>query len=146
MDDMQELNGLYYEDLEEGMTDVFTKTVSEADISLFAGLSGDTNPIHLNAEYAAQSRFGERIAHGMLSAGFVSAIFGTKLPGPGCVYVNQALRFKAPVHIGDTVVARVTLTKLVPEKKFSEWRTECFVGDKAVIEGEATIWTPSKDQ
>ncbi len=144
MKDMSELNGLRYEDLEVGMSGVFTKTISESDINLFAGLSGDTNPLHLNADYAAASRFGARISHGMLTAGLLSAIFGTKVPGPGCAYVNQSLKFKAPVYIGDTVAARATLTKLVPEKNFSEWRTECAVKGEVVIEGEATIWTPSK--
>ena len=83
----------------------FAKTVTDADIVLFAGISGDTNPVHLDAEAAAGTLFKERIAHGMLSAGFISAVLGTRLPGPGCIYLSQSLKFLAPVRIGDTVCA-----------------------------------------
>ncbi|CCQ72300.1 MaoC family dehydratase [Magnetospira sp. QH-2] len=141
---MEELNGYYFEDLDEGMTDLFGKTVTEADIAAFSGVSGDTNPVHLNEDYASQTMFKGRIAHGMLSAGLISAVFGTKLPGPGCIYVSQNLRFKAPVKIGDTVIARVTVTKLVPEKGFVEFDTVCTVGDKKVLVGEATLMVPKR--
>jgi len=96
-------HGYYIEELEVGMTASFSKTVTEADITLFAGVSGDTNPVHLDKEFAEQTMFKERIAHGMLSASFLSTVFGTKLPGPGAIYMNQSLNFKAPVCIGDTV-------------------------------------------
>jgi 3-hydroxybutyryl-CoA dehydratase len=142
---MSRLVGYYFEDLKEGMDEIFTKTITDADIVLFAGLSCDTNPVHLDADFAAGTMFKTRIAHGLLSAGFLSAVFGTKMPGPGCVYVNQNLRFKAPVRVGDTVVAKVTLTKLIPEKKFVEFKTQCIVGDKVVIDGEATLMVPSKN-
>jgi 3-hydroxybutyryl-CoA dehydratase len=141
---VDELHGYYFEDLKEGMTALFGKTVTEADIAAFAGVSGDTNPVHLNEEFGKATRFKSRIAHGMLSAGFISAVIGTKLPGPGCIYVNQALRFKAPVRIGDTVVARVTVTRLVPEKKFVELKTQCLNGETVVIDGEATVLVPSR--
>ena len=148
MDDMtnvmSKLHGYYFEDLEVGMSDVFAKTVTEADIMAFAGMSGDTNPVHLNQDFAATTMFGGRIAHGMLSASFISPVIGTKLPGPGCIYVGQSLRFKAPVRAGDTVVAQCTVTKLIPEKKFIELKTQCLIGDKVVIDGEATIMVPSK--
>lgn len=148
MDDMtnvmSKLHGYYFEDLEVGMSDVFAKTVTEADIMAFAGMSGDTNPVHLNQDFAATTMFGGRIAHGMLSASFISTVIGTKLPGPGCIYVGQSLRFKAPVRAGDTVVAQCTVTKLIPEKKFIELKTQCLIGDKVVIDGEATIMVPSK--
>lgn len=140
------LQGSYYEDLEIGMSGVYAKTVTEADIVLFAGISGDTNPVHLNHEFAEKTMFKERIAHGMLSAGFISTVFGTKMPGPGCIYLSQNLRFKAPVKIGDTVTAVCTITDLVDKKKFIEVDTKCFVGGKAVIEGEAVVMVPSRDQ
>ncbi|MHA1598957.1 MAG: MaoC family dehydratase [Alphaproteobacteria bacterium] len=141
---MNELHGYYFEDLEVGMTDIFGKTVSEADIVMFSGISGDINPVHLNHEFASETIFEGRIAHGMLTASFISTVIGTKLPGPGCIYVNQALRFKAPVKAGDTVIARVTVTKLIPEKHFIELLTQCLVADKVVIDGEATIMVPTR--
>ena len=140
-----ELHGYYFEDLVEGMSDVYGKTVTDADIVMFSGISGDINPVHLNHEFAAQTPFAERIAHGMLTASFISTVVGTKLPGPGCIYVNQALRFKAPVKSGDTVIARVSVTKLVPGRNFVELKTVCLVNDKVVIDGEATVMVPSRD-
>jgi len=142
---MDDLHGYYYEDLKEGMTDTFSKTVTEADITNFADISGDTNPAHLNKEFAAKTIFKDCIAHGMLSVGFISAALGTKLPGPGAIYVAQNLRFKAPVKAGDTVTARVTVTKLVPEKRFVELETVCTVNDKPVIIGEATMMVSSRE-
>lgn len=138
-DSIDELHGYYFEDLHEGMTGVFAKTVTEADIVAFAGVTGDTNPLHLNHEFAAETMFEGRIAHGMLTASFISTVIGTKLPGPGCIYVNQTLRFKAPVRVDDTVTARVTVNRLIPEKRFVELRTVCTVKGKPVLEGEATI-------
>jgi 3-hydroxybutyryl-CoA dehydratase len=141
---MQELHGYYIEDLKEGMTAVFGKTITDADISNFAGVSGDTNPVHLNDDFAKNTIFKSRIAHGMLGASFISTVFGTKLPGPGCIYVSQNLRFKAPVRVGDTVIARVTVKNILPQKKFVEFETVCTVAGKPVIEGEATIMVPSR--
>ena len=100
------LHGYYFEDLREGMRDVYAKTITDGDVMSFAGISGDTNPIHLNHEFASETMFEGRVAHGMLTASLISTVIGTKLPGPGCVYVGQNLRFKAPVKIGDTVTAR----------------------------------------
>ena len=110
---MDELRGKYLDDITDGMTAVFSKTVTEADIVLFAGITGDTNPVHLDEEFAKPTMFKGRIAHGMLTAGFISAVFGTKLPGPGCVYISQNLKFKAPVKIGDTIRLRA---KVVDKK------------------------------
>lgn len=140
----ESLNGYYFEELSLGQAAVFGKTVTEADIAAFAGVSGDTNPVHLNEEYAKGTMFKGRIAHGMLSAAFISTVFGTKLPGPGCIYVSQLLKFKAPVKIGDTVMARVEVTALNPEKKFATFKTTCTVGDKVVLDGEATLMVPTK--
>lgn len=140
----ESLNGYYFEELSIGQAAIFGKTVTEADIAAFAGVSGDTNPVHLNEEYAKGTMFKGRIAHGMLSAAFISTVFGTKLPGPGCIYVSQMLKFKAPVKIGDTVTARVEVTALNPEKKFATFKTTCSVGDKVVLDGEATLMVPTK--
>ena len=97
------LHGYYFEDLEVGMEDAYAKTITDADVINFAGISGDTNPVHLNHEFASETMFQGQIAHGMLTASFISTVIGTKLPGPGCIYVAQNLRFKAPVKVGDTV-------------------------------------------
>ncbi|WP_422364997.1 MaoC family dehydratase [Pelagibius sp.] len=141
---MQEKHGYFLEDLSVGMTAVFAKTVSEADITMFAGISGDTNPVHLDESFAEQTMFSGRIAHGMLSASFISTVFGTRLPGPGCIYLRQDLRFKAPVKVGDTVQARVTVKEIVAEKKRVVFDTVCSVGEKVVLEGEATLMVSSR--
>jgi 3-hydroxybutyryl-CoA dehydratase len=141
---MTELQAYYFEDLTIGLAAVFSRTVTETDVIMFSGISGDTNPLHLNDEYASCTRFKGRIAQGMLVAGFISAAFSTKLPGQGCVYVTQNLRFKAPVRIGDTVHARVEVTALLPEKKRAQFKTTCSVGGIVVIDGDATMMVPSR--
>jgi 3-hydroxybutyryl-CoA dehydratase len=134
----------YFDDIREGMTGEFSKTVKETDIQLFADVTGDTNPLHLDAEYAAGSIFGERIAHGMLAAGMISAVFGRVFPGPGWIYVRQTLGFKAPVRIGDTVVSRVEALECIEKREMVTFKTECRVADKVVLEGEATLLAPKK--
>lgn len=134
-----------YEDLALGMVATLTNTVSEDDIVKYAEVSGDTNPVHFDDAYAATTMFKTRIAHGMLSAGYISAVFGTKLPGPGAIYVAQSLKFKAPVRIGDVVTARVEVIGLNPEKKLATFRTQCLIGDKVVIDGEATLMVPGRN-
>lgn len=136
----QELYKYTYEDLYVGMSEVYSHTMTETDIRMFAAMSGDTNPLHLDEEFASSSQFGGRIAHGLISVGFISAIFGTRLPGPGAVYLSQTLKFKAAVMIGDTVVVRVTIKELVPRKRVAVFDTVCTVGDKVVIRGEAEIY------
>lgn len=136
--------GYNFEDLKVGMSASVARTVTEADILMFAGVSGDTNPVHVDAEFAAASMFGGRIAHGMLSAGYISTVFGTKLPGPGCIYLSQTLKFKAPVKIGDTVVAKVTVKELNTEKRRANFETVCMVGDKIVLDGQADILVPAR--
>ncbi len=133
-----------FEDLRVGQTARLGKTVTEADILMFAAVSLDTNPVHLNEEAAKASIFGTRIAHGMLSAGLISAVLGTQLPGPGTLYMSQQLRFRAPVKIGDTVTATVEVTALNAEKKRATLKTTCVVGDEVVIEGEAYVQVPSR--
>jgi 3-hydroxybutyryl-CoA dehydratase len=139
-----ELHGLFYEDLKMGQTAVYARTLTEADIVLFAGISGDTNPVHINEEFASQTMFSGRIAHGMLTAAFISTVIGTRLPGPGSIYVSQSLRFKAPVRTGDTLVARATIIDLVPEKRRATLSTTVSVGDKVVLEGEAVVMVPRR--
>ena len=138
------LHGLYFEDIEEGMKDAYAKTITNADIITFAGISGDINPVHLNHEFASETMFEGQIAHGMLTASFISTVIGTKLPGPGCIYVSQNLRFKAPVKVGDTVTAICTVRKKIPEKHMIEMETVCSVGGKPVLDGDATILVPLK--
>ncbi len=136
--------GYCIEDLHPGMTAAYAKTVTEADIVLFAGITGDDNPVHINQEYAAASMFKGRIAHGMLSAGFISAAIGKRMPGPGTIYLSQTLGFKAPVRIGDTVTATVTVRAVMAERKRATLETVCTVGDTVVIEGEALVMVPSR--
>ena len=137
-------NGYYFEDLFVGQSASFSKTITEADIVLFSGVSGDFNPIHVNEEYAKTTMFKARIAHGMISGAFISSVLGMKLPGPGCIYVSQSMKFKAPVFIGDTVKALVEVVGLVPERKFVNFKTTCWVHSKLVVDGEATLMVPSK--
>lgn len=130
--------------LEVGQSASVAKTITEADILLFAAVSTDTNPVHLDAEAARASPFGERVAHGMLSAGLISAVLGTKLPGPGTVYLGQTLRFRAPVRIGDTVTATAEVSAYDPEKRRATLRTTCTVAGKVVIDGEAIVLVPAQ--
>ncbi len=136
-------NGYDIEDLQVGMTATFAKTITEADIVLFAGVSGDNNAIHTNEEFARTTIFGGRIAHGFLSASVISAAVANRLPGPGTVYLSQSLKFRAPVKPGVTVHATVTVKSLNPEKARAELDTVCSVNGKVVIEGEATVMTTS---
>jgi 3-hydroxybutyryl-CoA dehydratase len=139
-----EVHGLYLEDLKVGMTAVYTKTVTDADITMFAGVSGDTNPLHMSDDFADRSMFRGRVAHGMLSASFISTLIGTRLPGPGSIYMGQSLKFLAPVRPGQTVNTRATVTAINHEKSRITLHTQCMVGDEVVIEGEALIKVPQR--
>lgn len=140
----EELNGYFFEDLAVGMSAAFAKTITEADIVMFAGVTGDMNPVHVNQEFAAETIFKSRIAHGMLTASLISTVLGTKLPGPGCIYLSQTLKFLAPVRAGDTVVAQAEIIELVPERKRMIARTTAYVGDVVVCEGEAMMKVRSR--
>jgi 3-hydroxybutyryl-CoA dehydratase len=119
-----------------------TKVITEEDIFLFAGITGDRNPIHISKEFAARSMFGERIAHGILTAGLISAVIGMKLPGPGCLYLSQTLNFLAPVKIGDEITARAEVAEMISEKRM-RLRTRCFnQRNETVLDGEAIIVPP----
>ena len=125
-----------------GQSAEMTKIITEEDVFLFAGITGDRNPVHISKEFAAKTRFGERIAHGMLTAGLISAVIGMKLPGPGCLYVSQTLSFLAPVKIGDEITARAEIVEVIREKRL-RLRTECINQRKEVVlEGEAIIVPP----
>jgi 3-hydroxybutyryl-CoA dehydratase len=136
---MNEIGGYEFEELRVGMSATYAKTITEADIVLFAAVSGDNNAIHTNEEFAAATIFKGRIAHGMLSASVISAALANKLPGPGAIYMSQNLRFRAPVRAGDTVHATVTIKELNTEKHRVLLGTCCRVSDKVVIEGDALL-------
>jgi len=124
----------------------FSKTVTESDVVLFAGITGDFNPAHVDEVTAARSRFGGRIAHGLLSAGFISACIAMKLPGPGTIYLSQSLTFKRPVRIGDTVTARVEVVEWNAGKRRARLATTCRnQRDEMVIDGEALVLVPDED-
>lgn len=140
------LNNIPIEKIEIGMSASYSQTVSDADVKSFAGISGDRNPVHIDENYAQNSRYKRRIAHGLMTASYFSALFGTKIPGEGCVYVSQSLNFKRPVYIGDTVIATVEVIKIDLEKSRVWFKTTCKVNNKIVTEGEAEIYIPKEKQ
>lgn len=135
---------VYLDELSVGQSAQMVRIVTEADIVLFAQVSGDHNPVHLDEAFAAQTPFKTRIAHGMLSAAYISAVIGTQLPGPGTIYMQQALRFKRPVKIGDEVTTIATISEIDPIKGRVSIDTVCLVAGKPVIEGEALVMAPRK--
>ena len=140
---MNELNGHDIEDLHLGMQATFSKTITEADLVLFAGVSGDNNAIHVNEEFAATTRFGGRIAHGLLTASVISAAIANRLPGPGTVYLGQQLNFRAPVRPGQTVHASVVVSAIDLQRRRVTLDTVCRVGETVVIDGQALVMTTS---
>lgn len=135
-------NKVPLEEIEVGMSVSYSQTVTDSDIKAFAGLSGDRNPVHLDEDYAQKSKFKKRIAHGMMTASYFSALFGTKLPGEGCVYTYQSLSFKRPIYINDTVTATVTVTNINIKKRRVNFKTICKVDNKIVTDGEAELYVP----
>ena len=134
-----------FDELSVGQAVTLERTVTDGDVVAYAGITGDDNPVHLDEAVAAKSRFGGRIAHGMLSAGFISAAIGTRLPGPGSIYLGQTLKFTAPVRIGDTVTTRVEVLELVPEKRRVKLVTRCTTQrGEMVIDGEALVMVPDE--
>lgn len=137
------MKGITISEMELGDSASFTKTVSEHDVYTYAGVSGDFNPAHVNEVEAQKGMFGKRIAHGMLSAGFISTVLGTQLPGPGTIYMGQELRFTKPVFFGDTITATVTVAELIPEKNRAILDTVCTnQNGEVVIKGKATVMPP----
>ncbi|MEW9897487.1 MaoC family dehydratase [Chitinivorax sp. PXF-14] len=135
---------IYIEDMSVGQVAEYGKTITDADIILFAGVTGDNNPVHIDQEYAEKTPFGTRIAHGMLTASLISTVLGTRLPGPGTIYLSQSAKFKAPVKIGDTVQVRVSVKDIDLNRKRVTLETNCYVAGKLVLEGEALAIAPSK--
>ena len=138
------LRMLFFEDLAVGMSERLSKTVASSDVVGFAQLTGDRNPIHLSEHFAAKTTFGRRIAHGLYTASLISAVLGTRLPGPGAVYISQTLNFRAPVKIGDTVEVTVTVAELIPEKSRARLSCICVVDGEVVLDGEALVKVPSE--
>jgi 3-hydroxybutyryl-CoA dehydratase len=141
---LPETRTLFFEDLALGLRESHAKLVKGSDVVGFAELSGDRNPIHLSEHFAAQTPFGGRIAHGLYTASLISALIGTRLPGPGAIYISQTLRFLAPVRIGDTVEASVEVVDLSEKGRRATLRCECRVGDTLVLEGEAEVKIPAR--
>ena len=135
---------VYYEDLKVGQSATIENTVTEEDVQAFGKATGDMNPVHFDEEYAKKTLFKGRVAHGVLSIGFISAVLGMKLPGEGTIFVSAKVEFKAPVRIGDTVTATCTVREVNAEKRRVIFDCACKVGDTVVVEGEATVMPPSK--
>ena len=141
---IRSLRSLAYEDLSVGLSELVMKTVTDQDVVGFADISGDQNPIHLCDLYASRTRFGQRIAHGLYTASLISAVIGTRLPGPGAVYLSQTLNFTAPVRIGDVVRVHVEVAELVDARQRARLVCECAVDATLVLEGEAWVRVPSR--
>jgi len=140
---LPELRILYFEDLSVGMTETLAKTIASSDVVGFAQLTGDRNPVHLSEHFAAKTTFGGRVAHGLYTASLISAVLGTRLPGPGAIYISQTLNFRAPVRIGDRVDVTVTVAELVPERQRARLTCVCKVENDIVLDGEALVKVPS---
>jgi len=138
------VHALYFEDLRIGMRETLMRTVMDGDVVDFARISGDENPIHLSERYAAKTRFGQRIAHGLYTASLISAVLGTRLPGPGAVYRSQTLNFHAPVKIGDVVTVIVEVVELIPEGRRVRLKCEALVDGHLMLDGEAVVSVPRR--
>jgi 3-hydroxybutyryl-CoA dehydratase len=136
--------GKSIDQLTVGDTDQFSKTISESDIYMFAGITGDLNPAHVNEEYAKNTFFKGRIAHGLLLGGLISTVIGTRLPGPGTIYLKQTLNFLAPVRINDTITAKVEVAEIIKEKNKVGLKTTCVnQKDVVVVDGQAVVYPPT---
>ncbi len=137
--------GKHIDELKIGDSASFSKTMSESDVYLFAGITGDFNPAHVDEEYARSTFFGGRIVHGILTAGFISTVIAGQLPGPGTIYVSQQLKFLAPVRMGDTLTARAEVAKIISEKNRVILKTTCSIQDGTIVlEGEAVVSPPKR--
>jgi 3-hydroxybutyryl-CoA dehydratase len=140
---MLALRILYFEDLSVGMSETLSKTIASSDVVGFAQLTGDRNPIHLSEHFAAKTQFGKRIAHGLYTASLISAVLGTRLPGPGAIYISQTLNFRAPVRIGDQVDVTVTVAELMPDRQRARLPCTCMVAGELVHDGAALVKVPA---
>ena len=134
----------YIDELKPGMSESFTKTVTESDIQKFGEVSGDMNPAHFDEEWASKTMFKGRIAHGVLTSSYISTVLGMKMPGPGTIFMSLTTRFKAPVRIGDTVTATCTVREVVTDKRRVVFDCVCKVGDATVVDGEAMVMAPAR--
>ncbi len=142
---MSEAARVFIEDMREGMRAALEKTFTEDDVLAFAALTGDNNPAHVDADFAASSVFGRQVVHGMFTASLISAVLGTKLPGRGAIYVSQTIQFRKPVFIGDTVRAEVEISAIDARRKRITLATRCLVEGKPVLRGEAVVIAPSRE-
>src|ERR1700738_1038186 len=143
---LPELRILYFEDLSVGMTETLAKTIASSDVVGFAQLTGDRNPVHLSEHFAAKTTFGGRVAHGLYTASLISAVLGTRLPGPGAIYISQTLNFRAPVRIGDRVDVTVNVAELMAEKSRARLSCICTVDGEIVLDGEALVKVPKNEK
>ena len=138
-------DGYKFEELSVGMSHETVHTITEEDIDLFARVSGDYNPIHMDEDYAKKTAFGQRIAHGALTASYISGILGNNLPGPGAIFTHLEMRFRRPVYIGDTVTARAEITEKYERGNRITLKITCSVNDKPVVAGEAKVMVPARE-
>ena len=139
------MKALFLEDLSVGQSAEIARTVTDADVREFAHVSGDQNPVHVDEDYAAKTRFKGRVAHGMLTGALISAVLGTRLPGPGGIYISQSLKFRRPIRIGEEVMTRATVTAIDPRRALVTLATVCEVDGKRVADGEAVVLAPRRD-
>ena len=142
----EDIRRYYFEDLETGMSARYEKTLTQDDVDMFARLSGDINPAHLDEAFARGTRLKKPVVHGALTASLVSAVLGCKLPGPGCLYVRNEVNFRAPVYPGDTVTAVATVSRLDPKRNFAEFETRCETPEHPVMDRSALLWVPSREE
>ncbi|MFH1156777.1 MAG: MaoC family dehydratase [Pseudomonadota bacterium] len=136
--------GYYLDEIRPGLKALFAKTITDADVTLFAGISGDTNPLHINDDFASQTRFKKRIVPGMVTTSLWSTLVGTRLPGPGCAYLSQETRFLKPVFPGDTVTATLTITAVDQDRQIVRFDATCTVNHTVVAQGPGSAWVPRR--
>ena len=146
LDQFNKLHGFFIQDLKVGQEAILSKTITEADIANFSGVTGDNNPVHISDDFASKTIFKKRVAHGFFTASLISTLIATKLPGPGSIYISQTLKFLAPAYIGDNILTRVIIQKIDKEKRRVNLLTECFISDKKILTGEAEILVDKKSE
>ena len=146
LDQFNKLHGFFIQDLKVGQEAILSKTITEADITNFSGVTGDNNPVHISDDFASKTIFKKRVAHGFFTASLISTLIATKLPGPGSIYISQNLKFLAPAYIGDNILTKVIIQKIDKQKKRVSLLTESFISDKKILTGEAEILVDSKNE
>ena len=146
LDQFNKLHGFFIEDLKIGQEAILSKTITEADIANFSGVTGDNNPVHISDDFASKTIFKKRVAHGFFTASLISTLIATKLPGPGSIYISQTLKFLAPAYIGDNILTKAIIQKIDKEKRRVNLLTECFISNKKILTGEAEILVDTKSE